>query len=86
MASADNTLLDLYNSSDDTQPHPIIVKQLLLLFYFLCIIILGEGASIFCVLGNTSYKPFRELFRPLFFSGLICMHIYITFMYTRFSE
>ena len=27
-ASADNTLLDLHNSSDDTQPHPIIVKQL----------------------------------------------------------
>ena len=45
MASADNTLLDLYNSSDDTQPHPIIVKQLLLLFYFLCIIILGEGGG-----------------------------------------
>ena len=25
-ASADNTLLDLHNSSDDTRPHPIIVK------------------------------------------------------------
>ena len=24
-AEADNTLLDLPNSSDDTQPHPIIV-------------------------------------------------------------
>ena len=24
--SADNTLLDLYNSSDDTQPHSIIAK------------------------------------------------------------
>ena len=23
---ADNTLLDLHNSSDHTQPHPIIVK------------------------------------------------------------
>ena len=25
-ASADNTLLDVHYSSDDTQPHPIIVK------------------------------------------------------------
>ena len=26
-ASADNTLLDLHNSSDDTQPHSIIAKN-----------------------------------------------------------
>ena len=26
-ASADNTLLDLHNSLDDAQPHPIIVKS-----------------------------------------------------------
>ena len=25
--AADNTLLDLHNSSDDTQPHSIIVKS-----------------------------------------------------------
>ena len=27
-ASGDNVLLDLHNSRDDTQPHPIIVKYL----------------------------------------------------------
>ena len=29
MLSADNTLLDLLNSSDDTQPHPIIVISII---------------------------------------------------------
>ena len=29
-ASADNTLLDLHNSSDDTHPHSIIIKYLYL--------------------------------------------------------
>ena len=41
-ASADNTLLDLHNSSYHTQPHPIIAKYSMVLFSIVL--------SFFCVL------------------------------------